>query len=58
MLLFFNSPSALTNRSYHSLVVLADKWHRPEDLRQSKFTESFSQEIQLKSELLPCTMDP
>lgn len=56
--LVFNSPSALTNLSYHSLLVLAQKWHRPEDLWQNEFTKSLSQELQLKLELLPCAMDP
>lgn len=44
------------NRSYHSLLVLAQKW--PKDLWQNKFTKSLSQELQLKLELLPCAMDP
>lgn len=41
-----NSTSALMNHSYHSLVVLANRWQQPEDLRQKKFTRSLSQEIQ------------
>lgn len=45
--LVFNSPSALTNISYHSLLVLAQKWHRPKDLWQNKF-KSLSQELQVK----------
>uniref|UniRef100_H0ZB20 Sodium/potassium-transporting ATPase subunit beta-1-interacting protein n=1 Tax=Taeniopygia guttata TaxID=59729 RepID=H0ZB20_TAEGU len=40
--LVFNPPSALTNLSYHSLLVLAQQWHRPKDLWQSTFTKSCS----------------
>lgn len=46
--LVFNSPSALTNLSYHSLLVLAQKWHRPKELWQNKFTKSLSQELQVE----------